>query len=69
MKSIFQFLKIEVSWSMGDSILRSVPTSFLLGSYSIPSPNGSLPHAMSSADSPQQTSNNFGDYLQRPAFA
>ncbi len=69
MKSVFQFLKFEVSWAMGDSILRSVPSSFLIGSYSVPSPHGSLPHAMSTADSPQRTSDNFGNYLQRPAFA
>jgi hypothetical protein len=31
--------KIEVSWTMGDSILHSFPTWFLLGSYTVPSPH------------------------------
>jgi hypothetical protein len=37
-KSIPAF-KIEVSWAMGDSITLSVPTWFLLGSYSVSSPH------------------------------
>ena len=31
MKSIFQLLKIEVSWAIADSIPYSVPSWFLLG--------------------------------------
>jgi hypothetical protein len=30
--------KIEVSWTMDDSIPHSVPTRFLLGSYLVPRP-------------------------------
>ncbi len=31
--------KIEVSWAMGDCILYSVPTRYLRGCYSVPSPH------------------------------